>query len=253
MYESIKSTLSRYPAVYEPLRKALNRYRNLKIQYNSNRRLRKIQKQIWTHIRHKNSVFFVQVGSNDGFHGDPIRDLVIKNTNWKGIFIEPIPFLFERLKQNYNNSERFIFEKIAISTQRGFQKFYYVCEEAKTELGGLPEWYDQLGSFDRNHILKHLQGKLEPYIIEEDIETITMQEIFDRNNVEAIDLLHIDTEGFDYKVLSQVDFLRYKPCVIMYEQKHLSNDEKKLAKSLLEKYNYNYLSYGGDILAFING
>lgn len=253
MYETIKSTLSRYPAVYEPLRKTLNRYRNLKIQYNNNRRLRKIQKQIWTHIKHKNSVFFVQVGSNDGSHGDPIRDLVIRNTNWKGLFIEPIPFLFERLKQNYNNSERFIFEKIAISTKRGIQKFYYVSEDAKAQLGSLPKWYDQLGSFDRNHILKHLEGKLEPYIVEEDIETVTMQEIFDRNNIEKIDLLHIDTEGFDYKVLSQVDFLRYKPSVIMYEHKHLSDDEKNLAKSLLQKYNYKCFPNRGDTLAFING
>lgn len=132
MYETIKSILSKYPFVYEPLRKTLQSYRNLKIEYNNNKRLRKIQKQILTHLNHKNSVFFVQVGSNDGSYGDPIRDLVIRNTNWKGLFIEPIPFLFERLKQNYNNSERFIFEKIAISTKRGFQKFYYVSEDAKT-------------------------------------------------------------------------------------------------------------------------
>lgn len=30
---------------------------------------------------------------------------------------------------------------------------------------GLPVWYDQLGSFDRQHIVKHLDGRLEPFIV----------------------------------------------------------------------------------------
>ena len=238
MKETIKAILEQYPALYQPLRKT---YRTFK------------QRPILKHLKSNNALFFVQVGSNDGVLGDPIHDLIIKHKNWRGMFIEPVPFLFERLKQNYKNSERFIFENVAISTEKGLRKFYYVSEKAQEEIGdNLPGWYDQLGSFDKNHILIHLKGALEPYIVEEEIETITMPELFERNQIEKIDLLHIDTEGFDYQVLSQIDFSRYKPQVVLYEHVHLSDDEKNAAESILRKYNYHYKTYDGkDTLAFI--
>lgn len=62
-------------------------------------------------------------------------------------------------------------------------------------------------------------------------------------------MLHIDAEGYDYHVLLQFDFLRYKPSLVLYEQEHLSNDEKKLAQLLLEKHEYSCVACGGDILA----
>jgi FkbM family methyltransferase len=247
MNQTIKDMLRNYPAIYKPSKKIYRIFRPIPPSPTT-----LIQMQILKHLKHKKSVFFVQVGSNDGMQNDPIHDLVISHTKWKGLFIEPVPFLFERLKRNYNHSERFIFENIAISTKRGVRKFYYVSEEAKAELGeSLPYWYDQLGSFYRSHIPKHLNGKLDPYIVEEEIETITLQEIFDRNYIEEIDLIHIDTEKYDYKVLSQVDFLRYKPCAVLYEHFHLSDDEKISAESLLRKHNYNCVPYERDTLALI--
>ena len=42
--------------------------------------------------------------------------------------------------------------------------FYWVGEKAATELADLPAWWDELGSFNKNHILKHLNGRLAPYI-----------------------------------------------------------------------------------------
>ncbi|MFC2042997.1 FkbM family methyltransferase [Chloroflexota bacterium] len=249
MNQTIKAMLRKYPAIYEPLSKIYRIFRPVPPPT-----IALIQMQILKHLKHKKSVFFVQVGSADGLQGDPIHDLIISHPKWKGIFIEPVPFLFEKLKRNYNHSEQFIFENIAISTKRGVRKFYYVSEEAKAELGDiLPFWYEQLGSYYRNHIPEHLNGILDPYIVEEEIETITLQEIFDRNDIVKIDLIHIDTEKFDYKVLSQVDFLRYKPCVVLYETFHLSNAEKNSAESLLRKHNYNCVPYDRDTLALFKG
>ena len=57
----------------------------------------------------------VQIGSNDGVCGDPISHLVKKNTLWNVLFVEPVPFLFERLQNNYGNNPRFKYEKSAIN------------------------------------------------------------------------------------------------------------------------------------------
>ncbi|HEU4768219.1 MAG TPA: FkbM family methyltransferase [Pyrinomonadaceae bacterium] len=206
-----------------------------------------IPEQILNTIGGKSSVFFVQVGSNDGVQGDPIHDLIVSREGWRGIFIEPIDFLFQRLRKNYGEAERFIFENVAIGTEKGSKKFYYVSEKA-AELG-LPYWHDQLGSFDKAHITRALGDEVSPYIVEEDVECLPLQDVLDRNRVDAIDLLHIDTEGFDYKVLSQVDLKRYKPSVILFEHHLLSDDEFGKARKLLRDNRYRLIQYGNDILA----
>lgn len=244
MNRTLINILRKSPTVFEFLRK-LDRLFNLM-------RTRAIQKKILNKLNQKKSVYFVQVGSNDGLQGDPLHSLIIDHDFWRGMFIEPVPVIFEKLKANYHNSERFTFVNKAISTESGSKTFYYVSESAKAELGDkLPYWYDQLGSFDRNHIVKHLEGILEPYIVEADFETMSMQEVFDSNGVNEIDLLHIDTEGFDFQVLSQVDFAKYKPSIVLYEHNHLSAQDKKSAETILIGHHYDCFHYGGDTLAIL--
>jgi FkbM family methyltransferase len=245
MSQLIMDVLRKYPATYRQLRKIYRLCRPTTTML--------IQAQIVRYLKHKESVFFVQVGSNDGLQGDPIHDLIISHAHWKGIFIEPVPYLFHRLRRNYGNADRFIFENVAISKKSELRQFYYVSEDAKAALGeNLPFWYDQTGSFDKSHLMEHVDRinmALQSYIVEEHIRTRSLQELFDRHDIQEIDLVHIDAEGYDYHILSQLDFLRYRPAVILFEHEHLSDDEKKLAQRLVEKHNYHCIAYGGDILA----
>ncbi len=200
--------------------------------------------------KEKETVFFVQVGSNDGVSGDPLHGVIVENKKWRGIFIEPVGYLFEKLVKNYGNEDRFVFEKKAISTSRVTADYFYVSEKAKECLGdALPFWYDQLGSFNRNHIIEHLDGILEPYIMTERVATVPLQDILDKNGVKDIDVLHIDTEGHDYKVLSSFNISKYLPSIILFEHDYLSKSEKKLADSLLKKNGYHCFRYIGDTLA----
>lgn len=192
----------------------------------------------------------VQIGSNDGITCDPIYELVKINTEWKALFVEPIPYLFEKLKKNYGQDSRFIFENVAIN-DGSQQIFYTVKEEAKIDLPDLPSIYDQLGSFDKEHILKHLNGVLEPYIEELLLSGLTLEELFKRNKIKEITLLHIDTEGYDWKILSQLNFNYLKPKLILIEHIHLNNEEKDNLIIFL-KMDYFIFMLGEDILAVIN-
>ena len=212
-----------------------------------------LQEQIETTLGNK-SVFFVQIGSNDGIQGDPLHDLIIKHADWQGIFVEPVKYVFERLKRNYANSTRFVFENVAIGKENGRAQFYHVAERTTNGVREqLPYWYDQLGSFDRGHILRHLDGRLEPYIIEEEIKCISLPALLERNNVAAIDLLHVDAEGFDYEVIAQFPFERFRPYLILFEHKHLTADEKEKARRVLTARGYNLFEINGDTLAKLNG
>jgi len=196
------------------------------------------------------NVFFLQVGSHDGMHGDPLHRLIVDHHRWCGIFVEPVPFLFERLRENYGCAERFIFENVAIAQKSGSLPFYFVAPDAQERAhGSLPEWHDQLGSFDRRHILKHLDGELAPYVNCLRVECLTLPELLARHSVKRIDLMHIDAEGSDYQILSQLDLRRYSPRAVLYEHEHLSTRERECAASFLTSRGYTLRTHGLDTLA----
>ena len=237
--ERFKERLRSLPIVYGIAKWLYRRFRGPDLT---------IQQRILRALDRKPKVFFVQVGSNDGVQGDPIHDLIISHKNWSGIFIEPIDFCFQRLRNNYGVDERFVFENVAIGTERGTKAFYYVSEKARRDLD-LPYWHDQLGSFDKSHITRALGEQMLPYVVEEDVECLPLQDVLDRNGVETIDLVHIDTEGFDYKVLSQLDLRRYQPSIILFEHHLLPQEEFAQARNQLRDAGYRLLQYGNDTLA----
>ncbi|WP_026914470.1 FkbM family methyltransferase [Christiangramia portivictoriae] len=198
-------------------------------------------------LLNKQEVMVVQIGSNDGKSGDPLFNLIAKWKSWKALFVEPVPYLFDQLKQNYGEVERFTFENRAVN-DGSEQIFYSVPENIHDKIPDLPVWVEQLGSFKKNSITGHLQGKLEPYIEEIIVQGITLSELLKKNKVERIDLLHIDAEGYDWIILSQLDLSTFRPEIILYEHKHLPIDEKQASLFFLKSYNYLIYHLGSDYL-----
>lgn len=174
-------------------------------------------------------LFVLQIGANDGYTKDPLYSLISKNITWQALFVEPVSFLFEKLKANYPDKNRFQFENSPINTGKS-ERFYWVSEDAKYLIPNLPSWYDQLGSFDKRNILKHLNGALEPYILSKKIQGLTLNQLFDKYSIKEIGILKIDTEGYDWVILSQLDLKSIVPLIIIFEVKHL--DEKSRIRAI---------------------
>ncbi|WP_395145973.1 FkbM family methyltransferase [Armatimonas sp.] len=190
----------------------------------------------------------VQIGSNDGTSNDPIHQLLAKNQQWKALLVEPVPFVFERLKKNYGTSSRFAFENLAVGEDESLD-FYWVSQEAKVKFPTIPYWYDQVGSFSKDHVLHHFsEFEIEPFIISENIKIISFSGLIERNKINKIDILHIDTEGHDYKVLDMVDFVKIQPTCILFEFKHLSYEERIASDNLLSPF-YDLFLIGDDVIA----
>ena len=193
--------------------------------------------------------FFIQIGSNDGKRGDPIYDYVIKYS-WRGILIEPVPYLYEKLKNTYAGQEGLVFENIAIADKDGHKTFYRVEENDEP---GNPFWYDQLGSFCKEVLLKHraMVPNLEKHLISEQIPCLSFNSLLKKCGVTKITLLHIDTEGYDYEIIKTVPFGLIKPYIILYEHKHLSRDDKQACVSLLTEQGYRTLELHSDTFAHL--
>ena len=166
--------------------------------------------------------FFIQIGSNDGKLGDPIHDYIIKY-NWSGILIEPIKYIYNKLLRTYEKQKNLTIENVAISDKNEIRTFYRLKENKN----GLPIWYEQLGTFFLEILLSHKKQihNIEDYLITEEVNCVTFNELVRKHNVRKIDLLHIDTEGYDDEIIKSIDFTKIRPNIILYENKHLKNED----------------------------
>lgn len=257
MKEKIKAIIKRSPRLYNLLLIVRLKLTNPKVRIASHKCVELFQSiikvsddeiiRIIKTLEQRNRICFVQIGSNDGKQGDPLYNFVMKSDKWHGVLVEPVNFLFERLKKNYANKSGLIFENSLISNDRKERIFYYVDSSAKKSFPDLPDWYDQLGSFNHGHILHHLGKKIEPYIKKQSLKSIKLNDLLRKYDIHGLDLLHIDVEGHDYQIIKQLDLKRMRPVMILIEHKHLSFWETfKLIKKLIRF--YMLFTNGADIL-----
>jgi len=191
---------------------------------------------------------FVKIGANDGVSWDPVSDVLLASNKWKGLLVEPVPYCFDRLKANFQDP-RFSLEQVAIGASAGQTTFYYVDPKAIQNIPGLPTWFDHLGSFDRNHIIKHLDGVLEPFIIESKVKVSPLSDVLVRNKIQQVHLLHVDTEGYDDEVLKTLDFAKHTPLSIFVEHKHIPSARKAEMLRRFHENGYSVRDCGGDFFA----
>lgn len=189
-----------------------------------------------------------QIGSNDGKTDDPLYDLIIKNKKWEVVFVEPVKEAFDALLNNFNKEKRFTFLNQAVNDGSD-QMFYYLDSSVKENVEDLPGHYNKLNSFDKYNIIRHLGEKVEPFIKSLLVNGTSLQSLLEKNVNEQLEflILHTDTEGYDWEILSQLDLDKYAPGLIIFEHKHLSNTNKKKAFSYFNQ-KYKLFQFGQDIL-----
>jgi FkbM family methyltransferase len=200
-------------------------------------------------VAHQKS--FIKVGANDGVTGDPCGNGFLKAKRWNGVLIEPIPYVFERLKSVYCDTERFRCLQVAVSNQDGKATIYFVSEAAQSEISDLPVWWNQIASFVPGHIEKHIEGRLTRFIQQTEVEALTLRSLMRLHKLECPSFLHIDTEGHDLEVLKSYDFGAGSPEVVLIEHQHLSDsDSEELAGLLRSKGYKTVFKTRFDLLAF---
>jgi FkbM family methyltransferase len=186
---------------------------------------------------------FVQIGSNDGKKNDPLHSYIRKN-GWKGILVEPDLVNFKKLVSNYSQLDGLIFENLGIGPVRGDMPFYKLKDISDQE----PGWYDQVGSFDKETFLKNIRyGKdLEKRMTADSLPVITFDDLLQKNNFRRVDLLHIDTEGFDYRILRSINFAEHDISIVLFEAEWMTQFELRELIQYLRKYNYTIFRCGVD-------
>lgn len=196
-------------------------------------------------LAREGSPFLIQIGANDGVTGDPVFDF-IKRYQWAGLLVEPLPDIFARLRDNYREAKHLTLANCAIGSAERMT-LYRISGNVKHG----PPWLHLLASFSRDVLLKHKHylPDLADHIVEEHVPCVSFAELVKRHEVSRVDLLVIDTEGYDLEVLKLVDLHRFLPKIILVEQKHLAATALKEAQALLSLHGYALIDQGDDILA----
>lgn len=188
---------------------------------------------------------FVQIGANDGVRNDPLCALVKKH-QLPGLFVEPLPDMFERLKANYAGCVGLRYERGAIAQYDGEAALYRVRPDAP-----LPDWTHGLASFDRSHIsgsrfgVRGIESHVETLVV----PAMTIQTLFAKHGIEQPALLQVDTEGFDCEIVRMALEAGIQPAVINYEFCHATPNDRRRCKELLCDNGYCFVDFGRDTLA----
>jgi FkbM family methyltransferase len=189
---------------------------------------------------------FVQIGANDGEMGDPLHDVVV-GYQWRGIVVEPLPHLFTALKNAYRECPGVVCEQTAIDDREGTARMYAVSWKPSD-----PVWVIGLSSFRREVILEsqHLVPDIENRIEEVEVPVMRLDTLLAKHSVNHVDVMQIDTEGYDYEVLKQIDFSKpWAPRHVIYEACHLGDDLNR-ARNMLRSAGYKIFPAGYDDYAY---
>ena len=191
--------------------------------------------------------FFVQIGANDGISYDPIFSLVTKE-KVKGIVIEPIPDIFTQLKNNYKDYPQVEPLNLAIHKDQKEMTVYRVDPKNKK----YPEWTKGTPSFNKSH--HQLSFIEEEDIIEEIVKCISFDDLIEKYSIKKIDLLQIDTEGYDAEIIKMIDFDKLCPTIISFEhglpQGIMTLKQFEECQEILLKNKYNIIVLENDAIAY---
>jgi FkbM family methyltransferase len=162
--------------------------------------------------------------------------------------VEPVPYVFDRLKRNYERLDTVALENAAVSDSDGERAFYHLAGVTDYGAAGLPRWYDGIGSFSKEAVLDH--RRLIPDISERLVSThvpcMTFATLCNRHGLADLDLLVVDTEGYDHEILAGIDFDRYRPALVVYEHYHLAAHALRETDSRMKAAGYETMPEGFD-------
>ena len=180
----------------------------------------------------------VQIGAFDGVVADPIQALLKSNFSGRAILVEPQPRAFELLQAKYSDDSRIALENSAITETSGSVTLYVPVSES----GSSP-----MASLLKEHYKNFGIGSHDVECVE--VSSISVDFLLKKYEVTEIDLLQIDTEGYDYKILNQFFRAGKYPLIINCETYHLTKIEKYSFRHDLEKLGYQYIDVGFDTFA----
>ena len=202
------------------------------------------------------------IGANDGKINDPLFDTLIANQHrTKVLCIEPNPYLIPYLKKNYATHPQFFHATCAIGEEKDLilyaikPEYFSLFQPDYAQSRNWPLYRAATGltSGNREHVVNSLlRENIDPDLAIEELKvkchnlTTVLENLqFD----EHIDVLQIDTEGFDDNVIYFSSINKTCPSIIYFEHAHIPQTRIIQLNNHLYNHKYRIITCGSDTLA----
>tara|TARA_B100000941_G_scaffold240726_1_gene184146 strand:- start:1354 stop:2097 length:744 start_codon:yes stop_codon:yes gene_type:complete len=187
----------------------------------------------------------IQIGANDGKRFDHISEFIKNKDELEAILVEPVKKYFEQLKENYKDLKNIKFENSAISKNNEINFLYCVKDKF---LENYQDHIKGINSHEMKHLLNH--NVKESHIEKIKVETLTFSNLIKKYDLTEIDLIYIDVEGYDDKiVLDFLDNSKLRP-ILIFEYIHIKNTSFEiLIKKLIDE-NYRILKVDENVICY---
>ena len=181
---------------------------------------------------------FVQVGANEGMAGDALWPYASVCNHWRGLLVEPVASSFTKLCLNYQPmSTRIRALKAAVSDFNGFADMQIMRNGCA---GGQCNHLLHRGDNRRWH---HRWARTNET---ERVPVITLARVWEElqrvhGPVADVDLLVVDVEGSEGRLLGSSELPSPRPRLVMFEHKHLTAPVRFMINSSLESLGYQFV------------
>jgi FkbM family methyltransferase len=157
----------------------------------------------------------LQIGACDGVTSDSLYPF-IKEGTVKAWLVEPAALNFSMLTDFYMGESRVTLIQAAIADTDEDRPFYSIRNEGRWKDSG---WARQLASFYKEHLLRH--GILEAEIQEDRVRCLTLTTLMKQYAISGIDVLMVDTEGYDGEIVKMAMAQGICPNFVVFENAQL--------------------------------
>lgn len=162
-------------------------------------------------FKQQEGLFFVDVGAHNGITINNTLSLE-ENYKWKGICIEPNPKVFQELKKNRPLA---ICENCCVSENDTIVNYLQI-EGYSEMLSGIIEFYNQAHKQRIKNELQMYGGSTKTI----QIDSLRLDTILSKHNIEKVNYLSIDTEGAEMTILKSINLEKYKIDLISLENNY---------------------------------
>lgn len=219
-----------------------------------------LEQFLYNYSLEKENFTVLQIGANDGLINDPLCRLIRKG-DWQGVLIEPQQLVFNTyLKKLYANYPAIQLLNNAIGKSNSIEKLYVISFSAERWATGLASFVKSSieGKIEDGYVAKCIKkynekapSNITDYIATQDVSCISFETVFEKTKLQKIDLLQIDTEGFDFEIIKMFPFEKMKPGLISFESERLSAEDMKACEVYLKKLGYNVSPIERDSVAVL--
>jgi FkbM family methyltransferase len=151
---------------------------------------------------------FIEIGAYDGVTWSN-TDFLARDLDWQGIYVEPMPEPVKSCGVNHAKNDITVIQK-AVSDHNGIEKLYLstgISHTVEPKVAGMGDPFrDASEKFSGSYL---------------EVECITLEQLFEDSwniyGMTCVDLLVIDIEGAEEKILRSFNISKFMPTVVIVE------------------------------------